>query len=122
MKKSPKVHSKTAIRPKKNALTLRLTLFEPQFPGASVRCQIKFHFTSRMCCVKKGTSGRMMNDHVGSLVTLVAYCNGFLSPLVYILRYDVVKRSLAKWMRNTASVLHGKFHSLATATTAEYTR
>jgi len=44
-----------------------------------------------------------LNDHVGNVVVLLAYLNGLLNPLIYVLKYNVVKRSLANWITKTAA-------------------
>jgi len=54
-----------------------------------------------------------MSDPVGSLAVLAAYCNIFLNPLIYMLRYDVVKRSLVNWMHGIAA----KFNNQQPTTT-----
>jgi len=47
-----------------------------------------------------------MPDSVEGVVTLViAYSNIVLNSIIYMLRYDVVKRSLMKWARETAAKL-----------------
>ena len=42
------------------------------------------------------------------VVMLVSYSIIFINPLIYILRYDVVKLSLIHWLRNTAAKLRNQ--------------
>ena len=35
----------------------------------------------------------------GTLMILAAYCNMFLNPLIYIAKYDAVKRPLVNWLK-----------------------
>jgi len=54
----------------------------------------------------KGTdleSRRFNYDAAGNLTMVVAYCSIFLNPLIYILRYEVVKRSLINWAKKAAA-------------------
>ena len=54
----------------------------------------------------KGTdleSRRFNYDAAGNLTMVVAYCSIFLNPLIYLLRYEVVKRSLINWSRKAAA-------------------
>jgi len=50
-----------------------------------------------------------MPDSVEGIVTLViAYSNIVLNSIIYMLRYDVVKRSLMKWLSETAAKLRNQ--------------
>jgi len=50
-----------------------------------------------------------MIDSVEGMVTLViAYSNIVLNSIIYMLRYDVVKSSLLKWVRETAAKLRNQ--------------
>jgi len=49
-----------------------------------------------------------LKSPVKSLTALAAYCNILVNPLIYMLRYDVVRRSLIDWVRNTAAKLRNQ--------------
>ena len=51
---------------------------------------------------------RVISDPAGILTIMAAYCNIFVNPLIYVLRYDVVKGSLINWMRETAAKLRNQ--------------
>ena len=53
--------------------------------------------------VLKGSVSRRLDDVVGNVVVLAAYCNILLNPVIYILRYDVVKCSLINWTQKIAA-------------------
>jgi len=59
----------------------------------------------------KGTdveSRRSINDPVGNVTVLIAYSSIFINPLIYLLQYDVVKRSLINSARNVAAKLRNQ--------------
>ena len=58
--------------------------------------------------VSYGKSNRMSQNIEGNLTLLIAYCNMFLNPLIYILHYHVVKRSLINWARKVAANLRNQ--------------
>jgi len=57
------------------------------------------------CKGKEVKTRRVISDPAGILTIMAAYCNIFINPLIYMLRYDVVKSSLIDWMRETAAKL-----------------
>lgn len=88
-------------------LSVRVSLLTAQ------RLHVSFIFRSEnqlielfFCC--QGTeveTRRVIYDSAGILTVVAAYCNIFLNPLIYMLRYDVVKSSLLNWWRKTAAKL-----------------
>lgn len=60
------------------------------------------HQAKSNCFGCKGSdveSRRPISDVASSITVLIAYCNVFLNPLIYMLRYDVVKLSLIDWVK-----------------------
>ena len=60
------------------------------------------------CCKEEQSTSRSLDNRVGNIVVLAAYLNIFLNPLIYILRYDVVKRSLINWREKIAAKFKNK--------------
>ena len=60
-----------------------------------------------LVCQEAPVASRSLSRSVGSVALLAAYCNIFLNPLIYILLYDVVKRSLTSLVQPlTARVIN----------------
>ena len=55
------------------------------------------------CCKVEQATPRSLDNNVGNLLLLAAYLNIFLNPLIYILRYDVIRYSLINWIRRIAA-------------------
>ena len=60
-----------------------------------------------LACQEAPVASRSLSRSIGSVTLLAAYCNIFLNPLIYILLYDVVKRSLTSLVQAlTARVIN----------------
>ena len=53
-------------------------------------------------------SSRTSGSVQGIVVMVVAYSNIVLNSIIYMLRYDVVRSSLMKWVRETAAKLRNQ--------------